>query len=130
MHSSTLLLTLSACLLDLTSAHGFVSGIEVNGAGWTAGGDPVWYYYASGTAPAAAGWQALNQDNGFVAPDAYGTSDIACHKSAKPGQLYVNANAGDTLTLFWNTWPDSHHGPILNYIAPCSGRSRASRLTR
>jgi hypothetical protein len=103
MHYSALFFALSAYLLDTALAHGYVSGIEVNGAGWTPGADPVWYYYAAGTAPATAGWNALNQDNGFVAPDAYQTDSITCHKSATPGQLYVNANAGDTLTLFWNT---------------------------
>jgi hypothetical protein len=25
-------------------------------------------------------WSAANQDNGFVSPDSYSTSDIACHK--------------------------------------------------
>lgn len=73
------------------------------------------------TLPQTAGWDALNQDLGFVSPDAFGTTNISCHRSATPGKLYVTANAGDTMTLYWNTWPDSHKRPILNYIAPCNG---------
>ncbi|KAK6215858.1 hypothetical protein LQW54_004038 [Pestalotiopsis sp. IQ-011] len=122
MHSSKILLTAAAAFLDLTSAHGFVNGIRVNDGAWVPGADPVWYYYTAGTSPATVGWNALNQDNGFVSPDAYTTSDIACHKSATAGQLSVSANAGDTLDITWSTWPsDSHKGPIINYIAQCSG---------
>lgn len=29
--------------------------------------------------------------------------------------------AGSELTLTWNTWPDSHKGPIMDYLAPCNG---------
>ncbi|KAI0130342.1 endoglucanase-4 [Xylariales sp. AK1849] len=121
MHPSTLILALGASLLDLASAHGYVSGVTVNGAGWFPGADPVWYYYTAGSSPATVGWNALNQDDGFVSPAAYTTTDIACHKSATAGQLYIAANAGDALTFFWNTWPDTHKGPIINYVAPCDG---------
>ncbi|KAF2998775.1 hypothetical protein E8E14_006125 [Neopestalotiopsis sp. 37M] len=133
MHTSSILLTVAAAFLDLTSAHGFVNGIRVNGGTWVPGADPVWYYYTAGTSPATVGWNSLNQDLGFVSPSAYQTSDIACHKSATAGQLSVSANAGDTLSITWNTWPsDSHKGPIINYIAKCSGScssASASSLT-
>jgi hypothetical protein len=112
----------AATVIPLVSAHGFVSSVTVNGVS-TPGADPVWYYYTPGTSPLTAGWNCLNQDLGFVSPSSYGSSDIACHKSATAGKLYVNANAGSTLTLQWNTWPDSHKGPIINYLAQCSGMS-------
>ncbi|KAI0517395.1 endoglucanase-4 [Xylaria bambusicola] len=117
MLSSVFFVALATSIPQLASAHGFVSGVKVNGA-WTAGADPVWYYYPAGTSPATAGWNSLNQDLGFVEPTRFGTSDIACHKSATVGQNFINAKAGDTITFFWNTWPDSHKGPIINYIAP------------
>lgn len=110
-----------AFLLPLASAHGYVSGISVNGGEVIEGANPNWYYQPEGSAPETPGWKALNQDNGFVAPDAFSTSDIACHKSATPGAAYVEASAGDTLTLTWNTWPESHKGPVINYLAKCSG---------
>jgi cellulase len=46
---------------------------------------------------------------------------VNCHKSATAGRLYANVNAGDTIEFEWSTWPDSHKGPIINYIAPCNG---------
>ncbi|KAF1921535.1 glycoside hydrolase [Ampelomyces quisqualis] len=120
MHSSIALLSAAAALLDIASAHGFVTGVKVNGA-WTAGSDPVWYYYAANNRPQTAGWDSLNQDLGFVEPASVGSADINCHKSATPGRLYANVNAGDTIQFAWSTWPDSHKGPIINYIAPCNG---------
>ncbi|KAH7067439.1 glycoside hydrolase [Paraphoma chrysanthemicola] len=120
MHSSVLLISAAAALLDVASAHGFVKTITNNGK-LTNGSDPVWYYFPANSRPQTAGWDALNQDIGFVEPASVGSADVNCHKSATAGRLYASANAGDTLALAWNTWPDSHKGPIINYIAPCNG---------
>jgi lytic cellulose monooxygenase (C1-hydroxylating) len=119
MHSSVLFLSAAATLLDTASAHGFVTGVNVRGS-WTKGADPVWFYNPNNR-PQTAGWDSLNQDLGFVEPSQVGTTNVICHKSATPGKLYVNANPGDTVQFAWNTWPDSHKGPIINYIAPCNG---------
>ncbi|EMR68578.1 putative endoglucanase iv protein [Eutypa lata UCREL1] len=118
MRSSSVLLGIAASLLRPAAAHGFVTGVKVNDGAWFAGSDPVWWYYPTGEAPATTGWDALNQDIGFVEPASFGTSNISCHKSATVGQNFIEAAAGDELTFFWNTWPDSHKGPIINYIAP------------
>jgi cellulase len=120
MISSTLLLAVTATLLDSVTAHGFVKTVTVNSK-ITNGSDPVWFYYPAATRPVTAGWDSLNQDNGFVEPASFGTADVACHKSATAGKAYVSANAGDTVQFNWNTWPESHKGPIINYIAPCNG---------
>ncbi|EAT82406.1 hypothetical protein HBI56_089700 [Parastagonospora nodorum] len=119
MHTPSLLLSVAA-VLPTVFAHGFVTGIRANGA-WTKGSDPVWWYSPANSRPQTAGWDALNQDIGFVEPAAMGTADVNCHKSATAGRLYANVNAGDTIDFLWNTWPDSHKGPIINYIAPCNG---------
>ncbi|KAK7215731.1 hypothetical protein V2G26_003734 [Clonostachys chloroleuca] len=124
MHSSLVLGAASAALFSLAEGHGWLTGARVNGAGWTDGQNPNWYYITS--PPATAGWKALNQDNGFVDPASFQTSNIDCHKSAVTNTQYVTANAGDTLTLYWNTWPDSHKGPIINYIAPVSSFASAT----
>ncbi|KAH7305766.1 glycosyl hydrolase family 61-domain-containing protein [Stachybotrys elegans] len=121
MHTLTTIAAFAAPLIQLAAAHGHVAGVRVNGGSWIQGCDPNWYYQPAGAAPNTPGWKALNQDNGFVSPDAFRTSDIACHKSAKAGETYIDANAGDTLTLYWNTWPDTHKGPIIDYLAPCNG---------
>ncbi|KAH7371017.1 glycoside hydrolase [Pyrenochaeta sp. MPI-SDFR-AT-0127] len=120
MYTSALLLGAAAVLLDTASAHGFVKGVNIRGT-FTAGSDPVWFYHPASTRPQTSGWDSLNQDNGFVEPASVGSTDINCHKSATAGRLYVNANAGDTIEFVWNTWPESHKGPIINYIAPCNG---------
>ncbi|KAL9110252.1 MAG: hypothetical protein Q9227_005159 [Pyrenula ochraceoflavens] len=48
-------------------------------------------------------------------------SDIACHKSATPGLTYIPVTAGSTIQLEWSPqpWPDSHKGPVIDYLAPC-----------
>ncbi|KAI0021741.1 lytic polysaccharide monooxygenase [Xylariomycetidae sp. FL0641] len=119
--SLTLSAALALPLIRLAAAHGYVSGVEVNGGAFIEGCNPNWNYMSEDQQAVTPGWKALNQDNGFVSPDAYDTSDIACHKSATPGQDYIDASAGDTLTVYWNTWPDTHQGPVLNYLAECSG---------
>lgn len=121
MHASTLLLGAAALFFESASAHGYVKQLNIKGVS-TNGSDPVWYYFPSNSRPQTAGWDALNQDLGFVEPAAVGTSDVNCHKSATAGRLYANVNAGDSIEFAWNTWPDSHKGPIINYIAPCNGR--------
>ena len=119
MRSSAGLLALTTTLLSQVDAHGFVRGVTVKGT-WTPGADPVWYYNPSGTPP-TAGWNALNQDIGFVASSAVQTVDVNCHKNATSSGLYASVNAGDAVTFYWSSWADSHKGPIINYIAPCDG---------
>ncbi|KAF2836973.1 lytic polysaccharide monooxygenase [Patellaria atrata CBS 101060] len=118
MRVSSTALASTAVLVSSVAAHGHVAGI-ISGGKWYSGWDPA-YAYAN-PAPAVAGWKASNLDNGFVSPDAFGSADIACHKSSSPGQAYVPVNAGDTIGLAWNTWPDSHKGPVIDYLAACSG---------
>lgn len=112
-------------LAPTVAAHGHVKTISVNGQTYP-GGDPVWFYSPANNLPAQAGWYALNQDNGFVEPSKFGTSDIACHKSAKPGSTAVPVKAGDTLKLQWDTWPESHHGPVIDYLAKVNSHSSAT----
>jgi len=119
--STLFLVAVAATLFGLVIAHGFVRGVNIN-SNFTNGSDPNWYYYQAGTSPVTAGWDALNQDIGFVEPASFGTADINCHKSATAGKAYVSANAGDSVQFVWFTWPDSHKGPIINYIAPCNGK--------
>ena len=107
--TSTLLSILP--LLHQVSAHGFVQSITANGQSYP-GADPH-------SDAATAGWHAANQDNGFAS--SLTNSDIICHNSAVPGSEHIEVTAGSTLTLTWNTWPDSHKGPMLDYLAPCNG---------
>ena len=120
MHSFTIPAIALAAIVALptVSAHGYVSGV-VSGGVWYAGTSPQWFYET--TKPQQAGWFALDQDLGFVSPDAYTDPDIICHKNATPGTTYIPATAGDSIDLQWTTWPSSHHGPVLTYLARGSG---------
>ncbi|KAI6780488.1 Polysaccharide monooxygenase Cel61a-like protein [Emericellopsis cladophorae] len=101
-------------LATAVSAHGHVQTVIADGVEYT-GGLPH-------AAPAdAVGWAAGNQDNGFVEPNAADTPDVICHKSATPASNAAIVSAGSSLTLQWDTWPVSHHGPVIDYIAPVSG---------
>ncbi|KAK0718443.1 glycoside hydrolase [Lasiosphaeria miniovina] len=98
------------------AAHGFVQYIEAEGVQYR-GYDPGFRY--QDPAPRVAGWYADNPDIGFVGPQSFADPDIICHKSARPGQEYVAVRAGANVTLQWLTWPESHVGPIIDYLAPC-----------
>ncbi|KFA67329.1 hypothetical protein S40285_03626 [Stachybotrys chlorohalonatus IBT 40285] len=130
MKFSATLLSLAAFAPELISAHGFVRNIRVGASSWFNGADPVWFYYPANNRPATTGWNSLNQDLGFVEPNAVGTSDIACHKSATPSTQFITAAAGSTLSLYWNTWPESHRGPIIEYLAPYQSSAAALRFTK
>jgi lytic cellulose monooxygenase (C1-hydroxylating) len=123
MKPFTALVGLLAVVPQMVSAHGFVSDVKVSSGAWFKGSDPVWFYSPAGQGPKTSGWDSLNQDLGFVQPASYGSADIACHKSATSAKgNYITAAAGETLTFYWNTWPESHKGPIINYLAPYNGK--------
>ncbi|KDN63359.1 putative glycosyl hydrolase family 61 [Colletotrichum sublineola] len=70
-------------------------------------------------APKVYGWSETATDNGFVAPSAYTNPDIICHRGAKNAALTAKVAAGDKLQVFWDTWPTSHSGPVIDYLASC-----------
>lgn len=115
---SPVLLALAACA-SLVSAHGYVSLITIDGteyAGYPASSAPY-----ENPAVDRIAWAETATDNGFVAPDAYATSDIICHRGSSNAALTATVAAGGSVSLQWNTWPDSHHGPVINYLASCNG---------
>ena len=68
------------------------------------------------------GWNIKDvTDLGFVLPDQYGGPDIICHRNAKPVTESVKVEAGGTVQLQWTDWPESHHGPVIDYLANCQG---------
>ena len=96
MLSQSTSLAVTATLLATVSAHGHVSGVVANGV-YNLGYDPAFAY--ANPIPKVAGWTAQNLDNGFVSPDSFGSPDIICHKSATPGQAYINVAAGSKMTI-------------------------------
>ncbi|KAK5120092.1 hypothetical protein LTR85_006573 [Meristemomyces frigidus] len=120
MHSFTIPAVALAAIaaIPAVTAHGYVSGV-VSGGKWYAGASPQWIYES--TKPQQAGWFAYNQDLGYVSPSEYSDPNITCHKGATPGATYIDAVAGDAIDFQWTTWPDSHHGPVITYMARCNG---------
>lgn len=92
------------------AAHGHVTGLTVDGK--LVKGFDLADAYQTPT-PDSIGWKTTALDNGFVEPAKFGTSDIACHLGGTPGKLFASVAAGSEVTLHWDTWPDSHKGPVL-----------------
>lgn len=102
------------------SAHGYVQGIVAAGTFYT-GYSPS-FQYAS-PPPTVIGWSDPEDlSNGFIDPSNYTTPEIICHLGATPGGTSAPVAAGDTVELQWTPWPDSHHGPVLTYLANCNGK--------
>ncbi|KAL8713845.1 MAG: hypothetical protein Q9225_006670 [Loekoesia sp. 1 TL-2023] len=81
--------------------------------------------------PPVVGWSIPeDKDTGFVNPGNYSNPDIICHKGATPAQKYVTVAAGGTVELQWSKWPESHHGPVLDYLANCNGECTSVDKTK
>jgi len=103
-------------------AHGTVNGVTIDGK--YEQGFLLDYYYNQASAPDHMGWYAENLDNGFVEPNSFGEADIICHKNASPKgstDTMAKVAAGGTVEFHWNTWPESHVGPVITYVAPYDG---------
>ncbi|KAK1702532.1 endoglucanase-4 [Colletotrichum lupini] len=105
------------------AAHGHVTNIVVNGVSYR-NYIPVQDPYTNNP-PLVAGWTIDQRDNGFVAPDAYNAPDIICHRQAVSGKGRITVAAGDTVQLQWTEWPDSHKGPVMDFLANCNGPCNA-----
>ncbi|KAM0710980.1 hypothetical protein Q7P35_001719 [Cladosporium inversicolor] len=103
-------------VIPAVSAHGHVKSITADGK-TVDNTTPEWIYNESNT----PGWYAKNQDNG----------KHLHHKKfsyeATPGKTSVSVKAGSDITLGWDTWPESHHGPVLDYLAKCDGDCSAAK---
>lgn len=119
----------------LVAGHGFISSIVANGKKYllppqstNKANKPASYtgylvnqYPYQDNPPESIGWSTSATDLGFVDGTKYQSPDIICHRDAKPGQLSAEVTAGSNMTLQWTTWPDSHHGPLITYLASCNG---------
>lgn len=64
---------------------------------------------------------------GFVDPTMYtDVTKIACHKDATAGAKVAQVKAGGTIDIQWTTWPDSHKGPVLDYLAKVDDATSAT----
>ncbi|GAD95029.1 endoglucanase, putative [Paecilomyces variotii No. 5] len=104
---------------SLVSGHGYVQGIVADGKYY--GGYIVTQYPYTNDPPELVAWSTEATDLGFVDGSGYASGDIICHKSAQPAALAAEVPAGGKVELQWTEWPESHHGPVLDYLAPCNG---------
>ena len=111
----TLLSVLAAAAT--VSAHGYVINIVVNGVSYS-GYDVTVFPYESDP-PIVVGWATTATDLGFVSPDSYAGPDIICHENGTNAGGHALVAAGDDVFLQWTAWPESHKGPVLDYLAPC-----------
>ncbi|KAI2466354.1 lytic polysaccharide monooxygenase [Annulohypoxylon bovei var. microspora] len=118
--SSRLASTLLAVLASVVSvsAHGHVTTVIIDGKSYT-GFDPTSAPY--GPRPASITWSNGATDNGFVLSSALQDPDIICHLDATNAALSAPVAAGGNVLIQWNQWPDSHKGPVIDYLADCSG---------
>ena len=49
------------------------------------------------------------------------SSDITCNKGATAAPISAPVTAGSDVSFFWTTWPESHRGPAMTYMAKCPG---------
>ncbi|KAJ5574918.1 endoglucanase [Penicillium hetheringtonii] len=103
----------------LVAGHGYVTGAVVDGT--YHGGFIVDTYNYQSDYPDNIGWYEDATDNGFVDGSSYSSGDIICHKDGKPGAISAPVKAGGEVELQWTEWPESHHGPVITYLANCNG---------
>ena len=103
-------------LASTAYAHGHVKTYTLNGQSITGG---VNGGLSRTPKPDTAAWLADNMDNGFVIDPT--SPDIICHKGGIPGAGSFTIAAGDTISMTWDQWPQSHAGPVIDYLAPVSG---------
>ncbi|RHZ57758.1 hypothetical protein CDV55_101979 [Aspergillus turcosus] len=103
----------------LVAGHGYVTGAVVDGTYYT--GYLVTQYPYMSSPPESIAWSETATDLGFVDGSGYSSGDIICHKSAKNGALSAEIKAGGKVEFQWTEWPESHHGPVITYMANCNG---------
>ena len=100
-------------------AHSFVNSFVVNGVRYP-GFTPVNHdSVPSVNPPILAAWGTDVQDDGWVGELDYAHPDIICHLNARSPNGNVQIEPGDFITFQWNGWPESHHGPVMTYMAYC-----------
>ncbi|KAK4096274.1 lytic polysaccharide monooxygenase [Parathielavia hyrcaniae] len=102
----------------LVSSHGHVSQVTIDGTSYY-GHDPTKVPW--GPQPDSITWSNGAKDNGFVLSDpvSLASRDVNCHLNATNGKLVAQVAAGSDVAVTWSDWPESHHGPVIDYLADC-----------
>ena len=74
------------------------------------------------TPPAVIGWASPpTQDRGPVDGSKLDSPDVICQRNGTNAKISATIAAGDTVQLQWTAWPESHKGPMIDYLADCGG---------
>ncbi|KXG53771.1 Glycoside hydrolase, family 61 [Penicillium griseofulvum] len=103
----------------LVAGHGYVSSIVADGKNYT--GYLVDKYSHMDPAPESVGWTTTATDLGFEDGTEYQDPNIICHRDGTNAALSATVKAGSDVEIQWTTWPESHHGPVITYLAACNG---------
>ncbi|KAI5852062.1 glycosyl hydrolase family 61-domain-containing protein [Tricharina praecox] len=109
----------------LSAAHGIVNELTIGGtvySGYLPYQDP----YTTPT-PERIVWSFPTAGNGPV--EDVSSSDIVCNKAATAAPISATVAAGAEVEFAWTTWPDSHKGPVMTYLANCNGDCSAADPT-
>lgn len=71
--------------------------------------------------PDSVGWATTATDLGFEDGTEYASPNIICHREGKNAALHAEVTAGSDIDIQWTEWPESHHGPVITYLASCDG---------
>ncbi|KAL9106888.1 MAG: hypothetical protein Q9227_008136 [Pyrenula ochraceoflavens] len=111
--------SLSLLFAPLISAHGYVQQAVLSSgtyAGYNPNTDP---YYSP---PPQRIFRKI-PGNGPVQD--LTLNDLQCNgylnSGSAPAPLQATVSAGSTMYLNWTTWPDTHKGPVITYMAACPG---------
>ncbi|KAJ5503293.1 Glycoside hydrolase family 61 [Penicillium fimorum] len=115
------LLKLSTLLASasLVAGHAYVSSIVADGKNYT--GYLVDKYAYMDDAPDSVGWATTATDLGFEDGTEYQDPNIICHRDGVNAALSATVTAGSDIDIQWTPWPESHHGPLITYLASCNG---------
>ncbi|KAJ5481629.1 hypothetical protein N7475_000441 [Penicillium sp. IBT 31633x] len=105
----------------MVAGHGYVSGAVVDGTYHKGFIVDQYNWVDPSQVPDTFGWAETATDLGFVDATGYSGPDIICHKDGTPGAISAEVKAGGSLELQWTEWPESHHGPVITYMANCDG---------
>jgi hypothetical protein len=80
-------------------------------------------YPYSSNPPKSVGWATTATDLGFEDGTEYQSANIICHRNGVNAALSAEVTAGSDIDIQWTPtpWPESHHGPVITYLAACNG---------
>ncbi|KAI1278191.1 lytic polysaccharide monooxygenase [Xylaria sp. FL0933] len=110
---------------SLGHAHGFVSNINV---------DRLMYDGFHPNSPdsdsLAIGWSTTAFDQGYVNQTGFTTDEIICHRGSQNANAHALVSAGDRIHVQWNGWPQSHKGPVMDYLASCGDNQTCEKVDK